>query len=343
MQFQFSPLFRLSFIHGFYTDKSCNAFQVKATADTAALLSRHQMIWRQNGSSFSVLFRSKSEADLTHAALPLGTGDALFFVMKLTYPEFYNFTNELPARGKSFLFTNNIVFDSSVTNELERTEVTISGLSIAYTVPKDKALTVTLTDQKTVPATWYSQKHAASDKGDREFTIDLPAGTTGLFTLTITGDLTPDPEHFYVDPGLQFDRPFGLIRLVNDAPDPLTYDGNRLYSVSFTPKSCNWNYYVVVNSNYDPALLTVEDKSTIVIADQVVFNPVTGTELDDDKVPGLITSNRDSVALFRSAVSLPYQQKPRPKFALLKSGSIIINDLPNPDVSKPDANMFIYV
>ncbi|TND09733.1 MAG: hypothetical protein FD123_857 [Bacteroidetes bacterium] len=340
MQFQFSPLLRLNLLHGFYTDGLCTDFTIKVAKETAQLLARHQMIYRQNVSRLSVLFRSESEDVLTTPAVPLSTGDALTFVMQLNRGEFYNFTNELPARGKTFLYTNDFAYDSDLlNNELSRYEVTITGLAIAYTVPKDKTLFVEL--QNAAGVKQYSGIHSASSEGDREFTIELPAGTTGLFTLHISGDLNPDPENFFVEPQLLFNRPFGLIRIVNQAPDLLTYDGNRDYSISFTPKESTWNYYLVVNGSFDPDLLEVEDKSTMVVADKIPFEKV--PDLSGDDIPAQITSDSSKVRLYRSTNPLEYRQKPRAMISLLKNGSVIINDLPNPDVSKPNANMFLYV
>lgn len=341
MRYQFQQLLRVSILHDYYTDGLSPDFRIVPDENTRALLSRHQMVMRSNEARLSLMFRSVSEADLTHAAIPLSTGDVMTFVMRLVRPEFFNFTNELPGRGKSLLFTNSNAYDDGedADNILTASSVTVCGPSIPYTVPVDCQVTAVLTDE--AGATWYSETHLPYDKGDREFTIALPPSAYGLYTLSLSGDIAPPDEKYFVEASLQFDRPFGLIRIRNQAPDLLDYEGDREYQIVFTSRESQWNYYLVVTNSTDPDLLKVEDKSTIVEADQVEFEEV--ADLSGDELPALLSADTTKVRLYRTVDPLTYRQKPRPKFSLLKNETVLISDLPNPDIRKPDTNMFIYV
>ncbi|HEU4716384.1 MAG TPA: hypothetical protein VFU15_01045, partial [Bacteroidia bacterium] len=77
-------------------------------------------------------------------------------------------------------------------------------------------------------------------------------------------------------------------------------------------------------------------------AAKITFDKTYPVPASDTMAP-LLCSDTSKIALFTSGVSLDWQQTPRKRIELRKSGTTLIDDLPNPDQRKPGTTIYVYV
>ncbi len=100
-----SSLFTISFLHNYFTDQLCKAFVVSPTPSTAKLLNGHQIVVRQLDNQ---LYAGVKTDGTTKPFIVPEEGLKLTFILQLTDPLFFNYTN-LPLvwpSGNIYHFTN---------------------------------------------------------------------------------------------------------------------------------------------------------------------------------------------------------------------------------------------
>jgi hypothetical protein len=105
MTTRYKILFAIDLLNNYYTDSRCDDFAIIASAETASLLKRFQLIYKVVGNKLVVLTKVNSNGEPLTAVAK----DAKFvFYLDLTKPLFINFTNldlnEL--KSKRFYYTN---------------------------------------------------------------------------------------------------------------------------------------------------------------------------------------------------------------------------------------------
>src|SRR6185436_6335576 len=109
------------------------------------------------------------------------------------------------------------------------------------------------------------------------------------------------------------------------------------YRISFTAKSSTWKYYVVAPSVSGPDLNILDNGGSA-----IGFSS-TAIPVDDKAAPLLNSDPLKTVVLFTSDTPLVFTQAARKQIELRKNMTTLIGNLPNPDISKPTTEMFIYV
>jgi hypothetical protein len=341
MNTAFRQVLQIDLLHGFYRDTRCRDFSVYALPDTQKLLRNRQAIFSFKESFGKMLILE--DVSGTTAAHPIETGDTLVFAMELLTPALANFTVEWPSQRKIFLFTNegNLTDPALGNVPLLRSEISLSAKVLTHRVVSNSALTIELRNE-----TGMLIETVAVDAGsaDAERAFDIQKHPNGLFTVTEVVGMVSTNYTYYADDALLFKNIFGLIRIVNQSAFPFNYDGKPVYQISFTAKSSAWKYYVVAPN------LPGTDAGTVLNIEDIGRPPASAILFSktypippDDKTAPMLSKDLSKVVLFTSTGLLVYQQAPRQEIELRKGTMTLIGNLPNPDVSKPNTEMFIYV
>ncbi len=102
---KFGSLFTVGLLHNYFANQLCNDFVITPTNATATLLSGHNMVVRQQASQFYAGIKTDGT---TKPFIVPEEGLQLTFMLQLTAPLFFNYTN-LPlswAPGNIYHFTN---------------------------------------------------------------------------------------------------------------------------------------------------------------------------------------------------------------------------------------------
>jgi hypothetical protein len=345
MNTAFRQVLQIELLHSFYKKLNCNDFSVFAVSETQKLLRNRQAIFSFKQSAektFGKLLILENVAG-TSAEHPIEADDMLVFGMELQNPVLANITVEWPAPKKIFLYTNvgNLTDPALSAVTLIRSEISLRGKCFTHTLVSNDALTLEALNEK--GAVVESFVFAAGNAG-REQTIDLQRQASGLFTIREKVGVVNTDYIIYADDALLFRNIFALIRIVNQSAFPFNYDGKPIYQIRFTAKSSSWKYYVVA-----PNLPGTDAGSVLSIEDTgrtgpsaILFTktyPILGT----DKIAPMLFKDLSKVVLFTSNSSLVFEQTPRQKIELRKGALTLIENLPNPDISKQTTEMFIYV
>jgi hypothetical protein len=345
MNTAFRQVFQIELLHSFYKKLNCNDFSVFAVSETQKLLRNRQAIFSFKQSAektFGKLLILDNAAGTT-AEHPIEADDALVFGMELLNPVIANVTVEWPSPKKIFLYTNvgNLTDPAVSPVELIRSEISLKGKGFTHTIVSNSAVKLQALNEDGIVVESYT--FPAGNAG-REQGIDLQKHANGLYTIRETVGAVDSDYIIYADDALLFKNIFALIRIVNQSAFPFNYDGKPVYQISFTAKSSSWKYYVVA-PNLPGAdagtVLSIEDTgrtgpSTILFSKTY---PIPAA----DKTAPMLFKDLTKVVLFTSTSSLVFEQTPRQKIELRKGALTLIDNLPNPDISKQTTEMFIYV
>lgn len=341
MNTNFRQVLQIDVYHDFYRESRCADFNVFTLPVTQNLLRNRQAIFRSKNGFGKMLILENVEG--TTAAHPFVEGDVLLFGMELLNPSLSNFTVEWPARRKVFLFTNvgNVTNPATTPVELIRSEIALSGKIITHVVVSNSAMTLEVKNENGVLVDSIAI-NAGSAGG--EFSFNVQQHSNGLFTISEIVLGVPTDYIYYADDALLYKNIFALIRIVNQSTFPFNYDGKPFYRISFTSKSSNWKYYVVA-----PNLPGTDAGTTLSIEDigrpgpsAIAFGKTYPVPPGDKTAP-MLFQDLSKIVLFTSVDPLVFQQSPRQQIELRKGALTLIGNLPNPDISKPITEMFIYV
>lgn len=341
MNLNFRTAFQVSLLHNFYKDSLCNDFSLFPVAETKELLRNRQAIFSFKNTFGKVMLQEdKTE---TTAAHPIESKDAFVFAMTLLNPSLGNITIEWPSPKKIFLFTNegNLTDPAGAPVELIRSEITLCGKTLVHRIVSNDAVTLSLTDEH---GAQIDSVAFPAGSADREKGFSLQKFSGGLFTVTETVGMNTTAYVYYADNELLFKNVFGLVRIINQPAFPFSYDGKPVYQVSFTSKSSAWKYYVVA-----PNLSGADISTQLNITDTgrtgldvIEFDKTYPVPPADTTAP-MLYSDTTKIALFTSTIELQFMQLPRKQIELRKGSTVLLADLPNPDVKKPTTEILIYV
>lgn len=344
MNTAFRQVLQIDVMHDFYTYKksTCSEFDVFALADTTKLLRNRQAVFSFKESFGKLLILENVEGN--SAAHPIESNDAFVFGMECRNAALANITNEWPSPKKIFLFTNVDNLTDPATNdyvELLRSEISLSGKVLTHSIVSNSALTLELRNENDVLLDTYN---FSAGSAKREQAFDIQKYPNGLYTVREIVGMVSTDYIYYADDSLLYKNIFALIRIVNQSTFPFSYDGKPIYRISLTSKSSTWKYYVVApNMSWADidTQLSLQDIGRIGPS-AIVFNK-TYPIPDGDTTARMLYKETKNIALFTSASALVFQQTPRQQIELRKAAMTLIGNLPNPDISKPTTEMFIYI
>ena len=333
MRSVFRTTFNLKLQHNYYADGRCMDFSVFPVDGTGAVLKRHDAVFRTFDNNVR-LFILANAANST-AGKPFDRGCELFFGMHLNNSSFLNFTSEQPPARKVFLYTNK----GAVTSELTRRQVAVSGSLLSHTITTNQAVTLALKDSTD---TVLERKEYKAGFAGHIHCFDLRMRDPGLYT--VAEDSSAVNTEYYVSDTMASANIFGLIQIVNLNLTPFTYDGNTEYKISFTASSSKWTYYVVA-----PGFSAAELQNLLEVS-HAVQTGMTEIKFDKtypvppaDPFPSLIYKDTAKVAMFVSKNAITFRQSTIKKLELKKNNTVLITDLPNPDVTSGKSTMFITI
>jgi hypothetical protein len=341
MNTAFRQVLQINVRHGFYRDTKCNDFVLFPVSETQKLLRNRQAIFSSKESFAKLLILENVAA--TSAAHPIETNDTLVFGMELQKPMLANITVEWPAPKKIFLFTNvgNLTDPALAPVDLLRSEISLSGKIITHRIVSNSAGKIELRNENNV---LLDTVPFSAGSVNVEQAFDVQKQFNGLFTIREIVGVVQTDYIYYADDTLMYKNIFALIRIVNQSAFPFNYDGKPIYRIRFTAKSSNWKYYVVA-----PNLPGTDAGTTLSLNDQgrigpakILFNKTYPVPAADKTAP-MLHSDLSKVVLFTTTAPLIYTQTPRQQIELRKGAATLISNLPNPDISKPTTEMFIYV
>ncbi len=120
MNSQYSILFQVNFRHAYFAGEIPDCFSVRPTADTDAFLLNQGMLFKSRRDGFAIAFESYNNGQQYTAADALAHDHKLTFVMGLSDPLFFNYTDVIGDIANSvFLFRNNTTAGSLVLHASE--------------------------------------------------------------------------------------------------------------------------------------------------------------------------------------------------------------------------------
>lgn len=340
---KYQTLFTIELLHSYYTDGKCSDLTIEAVAASAKAMQGLQLISRNSGNMNTVLFKTDG-GSLPH--IPVDKETTFTFSLRLKEPRFINITDNLPgSNGLITIYTNTTnTAGADGKTELDAEEAVLCGPFISYTITSNNKVTISLEDESGAAITSHTYSAGSRDEVHR---FDISAHEAGVYRVIEDDGTTVNEQLYYCDAQLAAAKVLAVARITNRTANPFGYTGSEKYKITFTPVSHTWSYYVVAENltNAEFASLAVTDQGFGTTEDsraQIVFDAVTPIP-PADKTPGYLTSNTGRVALFTSAAAIAMREKPRKQIKLMKSGSALVGNLPNPSPDAANAEMFIYL
>lgn len=340
---KYQTLFSIELLHTYYTDGKCSDLTIEPVAASAKAMQGLHLVSRNSGNMATVLFKTDGASQ---PFIAVADETTFSFALKLKEPRFRNITDNLPgSNGIITIYTNETnTAGTDQKTELDAEQAVLCGSLISYTITSNN--TVTLSLENEAGTTIASRTYPAGAK-DEMHRFEMSGYEAGVYKVTEDDGVIVNEQLYYSDAELASSKVFAVARITNRAAKPFGYEGKEKYKITYTPVSHKWSYYVVAENltNAEFASLAVTDQGFGTTEDnraQIVFaavNPIPET----DKTPGYLTANTSRVALFTSSAAVAMREKTRKQIKLMKSGSELISNLPNPSPDAANAEMFIYL
>ena len=326
---RFRPLFKVNISHTYYNG-GCKDFDFVFPADSVRLLANGRLVCKELDGELHVLFEGL-ESTASETPLVTVTGATLRIGLKLRNPYFRNFTNlDFDPRENIPLYRNAMSPPSLDEPQL----MPMVGQIIRHTLSASVGdITVRLED----PDGRVLQEDVLKPTANRlDISYDLLRRDPGLYLVSESHEGMFKKNSYYVDPELQQTGVFGILEIRIDEG---LYAAPVTFTVTFTAKEQMLKYYVVGRNYADADLdpLSVVDGGS----SQVNFTKVRSSAFTADELPAaLLTTANAKLVLFKSQM-VARQETPRKKIQLKRNGETLIDNLPQPDMSKPNSDIII--
>lgn len=335
----YRKLFNINALHDYYKNGICNSLTIIPTADCLKKIKNYKLIFKQNGSSFNIVYKATDES-----GTPLidASGLLFTFIISLNNPnELLNITHldintDVFTSKKVIHFTNNPANSKTITHKfIDYLKPQIFNYKFPFkanNLSTDIAnLEVLDMEGNTILGSW------SSIPPDNDYyyykKIDLSNYPNGkyIFRPGDSNNVQRD-EIIYIDNELSNQSIFGLIEIA--------YDSNALdeYNISLIRQESYWKYFIVNKSgniDLDSFSLNIENTSDENPSPyEKKYKFLKGQEPDSH-----IKVNGYETVVFTSENKIPFYEEPLLNIELLKKdktgdpaaeGISLIKHLPNP-------------
>lgn len=326
MTISYRPLVTLSIQHDYYKSGISNDFGIHMTAGAEKNLQAGKMMKRIFSSSAKIFYKEVDNAPV----VPITSDLTLTFFLQLQTPQLLNFT-DLPARspGQVFYFKNvtGTVLERSVVNLRSRL------LNLAFTSASDNTVQLTILDAQ---GQIVFDKSITGENQKFSVQVDLRNKPEGLYTVkkNFPNDADPADELFYLDDKLPGLGVFAIAAIT------INSNTEKSFTISLQKKSAAWKYFLVDKPNSVSTYQITDTASQVTFTEQTI-----ASGSDEEKTKNLLISQSPGavVKLFASDSAISFSEEPRAGLELSRDLNLIIENLPNPNVSLPKPEVIVYV
>lgn len=334
MNTHFGILFSVKVAHSYYSG-TCDDFEYLIPSDSAVLLRNRRIIFRmRNGACYFF-----GEKDETNVPIVPVTGITLRLGLRLTNPNFSNFTNLNLRSGATPLYRNLATpgaLDAPV-------ETVLTGALFSYPLTKTgRPVTVTVKDGNNN----LVQTTTVTDPSDSTpVSVDLTGHPSGLYSLNEKLGGSTKKSAYYVDPELARQAIFGILEIKIGEDFPFATPPELV--LNFSAREETLKFYVV-GKNYTSTelnLLTVTDAGyNEESRPRIQFTRVSqGAFTATDISPSLLAGSGSRVVLFKSQNPVARREKARRKIQLGKNPDVLIRHLPSPSAGQPNSDIIVQI
>jgi hypothetical protein len=339
MQFRYSQLFSVTFLHDYYVSGKTPDLMASPTPATKALMAQHHLRWapnrRHDATAFSVAIRTTSAGE---AFTPLPEETKLSFWLSLRDAQFLNFTDqEAKSPGHIWYFRNEEAPDNSLNSLGDFVPVQPVPFLFHYDLSGTTEPIVEITEADSGASAGEALVEQISTNLWR-VTIDLSAHREGRYQLSHNSAHLPANRFIYASEAGSAPGTFAVLDIVKGAAGwDLPLSTARAFTLPFTRRTSIWKYFVV-RKGTSPYALT--DQATGAVApypwpihfvpyDSVGYTPTAEDEATlaylesfypaGTVVDFLVTADAASGG---SPLELPHYELPRRSIALVDTDSV---------------------
>jgi len=335
----YRALFEVKIRHNYYNSGYSEDFKIEPTIECYKLLQKYHLLFRQNNCGFVLKYKVLLDANYNPASpekpfVSINEYTNLSFKLKLKNSKFSNFTDLTALSGVSektvFYYDNIDLHNNASLNELV-IPVKPSVFNFEFTSKKNEAQLI-ISDSYRQEVYKKILKETGPGSGFFKEQINLKGYDKGKYFFQVkSADIE---EEIYIDNELISENCFGIINIISDSSHSFNYAKGHNYEIEFCRKSVQWKYYVVCKNDY-PGLQIVDNA----ISPQYFFKEV-------------IPKPDDNIRIFKSVSipieeetpePLPFSEIPKKELQLRNDTNILIENLPNPTIDNPDAEIYIYI
>jgi hypothetical protein len=175
------------------------------------------------------------------------------------------------------------------------------------------------------------------------YRVNLKNAIPGVYQIRQIGD-NPNRELIYLDDELYRSNASGVVEIYRFPP--VDYSVATNYYVKFKRRTNTWKYGVLTgNIPSNEITLTSTLNNDPNYPDNIAFTAVATADQSPEERREMLAFSDQPTLLFRSDTDLPYYEAPLRNLAVRRlngpAGSTLIEHLPNPDVRRPSATVFI--
>ncbi|WP_019498204.1 hypothetical protein [Pseudanabaena sp. PCC 6802] len=362
----FRTLFTIAISHTYYT-QGCKDFSFIIPVDSVQLLNNGKLIAKIRDGKLHVLFAVDEAAedgadatDRTGKPLVSLAGKSLRIGLKLLNPFFSNFTQftssdfdnltQIPISALDFYSFCPLYRNSANPLVLDKPKaVALVGQVLNHSLSQTTARPITVTlknsDGQVLPPELTDAPGTIATENNRSsVSFNLTGKASGLYSVEESSSSGTQTTSYYSDLELQQQGIFGAIEIaIADSLYTKPPDQPPEFTIAFKAREETLKYYILAQNYSDSQFnqLTVSDAGEEGRS-QINFTKVLPAAFTEGDIPpGLLGNGDVKIALFKSQITVPRQEKARQKIQLKSNDTVLISHLPQPDVNKTNADAIV--
>lgn len=360
MNIIYSRLFEMSILHDFYQDGKGKDFRLYPTQETASVLKKGRMLWRELSGGLVVLYRA--EDDKTTPEVSLNLPVDLFFYLESKNPsQLFSITNLTKgpkkfSKGDLISFQNSTAAASTNAATPEKMAMDIwDGLrtkSFISRVQLDPMPAKALLQVKDANGVQISSGFDQSgnplplnlevspdSSGQFSFEINLKLQPEGNYSIILRNEAnTTDlwKKEYFLAADAFANSPLGVVKIAYRAAPNHLYGAKEFYALDFKRRSTKWTYFIVSqNEKVDlaSANISILDKGNPPGTPYAVYN---FQQIGAAPNAEIKVNDADTV-IFKSQVAIPFFENPKLNLELRRTpgNRVLFSHLPNPSRTSP--------
>lgn len=338
----FFKLLDLDILHNYYVSGRSGDFYLEPTPDTMKLLKGYRSILKTKSlktgalstSGLSVIY----EATGVNSPLIAITDEVrLRFAMKLVHPPFLTFT-DLPAKNSA---SEIYYYDNLSGSPLAQSQLELQSKIFNYQF--SSAVTPDELRIFGIDGNLISDLTESLGVGpDFEVQLDLTNYPDGKYRLELfdNGISTGEFKEVYFDNYLKAQGIFGIVELFK------TDNSYEKLTMNFTRSDNFWKYFVVLKNGLNGNTYDVQDAEFG--GPFITFSIVGNYTAQEQATINALLSDlpNGDVVLFKSTTEVAYSEKKKEEIQLVRTAptsDLLIGNLPNPEISNPKSEAFVFV
>lgn len=332
MSVQFKALFTVKLLHEYYVDVFKDLILV-VPKETGIVLKNGKIIVKELDGVYH-FFCEFQENNIPLVEL---SNQSLKFALKLSNPNFYNFTDI--SQDKAVPLYNN----SSLTSALDlAANVVPTGQFLTHVIShEDRPVTLSL---ESIKGNVISTETVTVEHTRNHCSFEFKNAVSGAYRVKETYLAKNEIINYYYHQETFVQPTFSLIEIKIDSS---FYTSPPEFTIQFNAKKEKLNYYVIADKYSPTDFSNLQITDTGFVKDsrsEVTFERVEVNNFGSEEFKAnLLGEPNSKVTLFRSLNKVNRQHKSRKNIQLSLNGQMLISNLPAPGQEKTQANFIIHL